>query len=94
MSSAVRSVPASRAAASLLFGILAGTVGLAGAVRQGPAARTVWDGADDDPGSLPREQCADLVGCILALNRLPAGATEIGTTTEPLRQIRIAASKL
>ena len=48
---------------------------------------------DDDPGSLPREESADLVAYILALNGFPAGAAEIGTTAEPLRQIRIAASK-
>ena len=48
---------------------------------------------DDDPGSLPREQYADLVAYILAVNKLPTGTTEIGTQTEPLKLIRIDASK-
>ena len=48
---------------------------------------------DDDPGSLPREQYADLVAYILAVNKLPAGNTEIGTQTEPLKLIRVDASK-
>jgi len=48
---------------------------------------------DDDPGSLPREQYADLIAYILAVNKYPTGTTEIGTSIEPLRQIRILASK-
>jgi len=48
---------------------------------------------DDDPGSLPREQYADLVAYILAVNKFPNGSTEIGTSIEPLKQIRILASK-
>ena len=48
---------------------------------------------DDDPGSLPKEQYADLVAYILAVNKFPTGSTEIGTSIEPLKQIRILASK-
>src|SRR4026209_2792396 len=48
---------------------------------------------DDDPGSLPREQYADLIAYILAVNKYPTGTTEIGTSIEPLRQIRILALK-
>jgi hypothetical protein len=48
---------------------------------------------DDDPGSLPREQYADLVAYILAVNRFPVGSAEIGTQLEPLKLIRIDASR-
>jgi cbb3-type cytochrome c oxidase subunit III len=48
---------------------------------------------DDDPGSLPREQYADLVAYILAVNKLPTGNSEIGTDTGPLKLIRIDATK-
>ena len=48
---------------------------------------------DDDPGSLSREVYADLVAYILAVNKFPAGSTEISTEIEPLKLIRIDASK-
>ena len=48
---------------------------------------------DDDPGGLPREQYADLVAYILAVNKFPTGKGEIGTTAEPLKQIRLLATK-
>lgn len=48
---------------------------------------------DDDPGSLPREEYADLVAYILAVNKFPAGEVEIGTSIEPLQQIQISAAK-
>jgi hypothetical protein len=48
---------------------------------------------DDDPGSLPREQYADLLAYILAVNTLPTGTIEVGTETGPLKLIRIDASK-
>jgi mono/diheme cytochrome c family protein len=48
---------------------------------------------DDDPGSLPREQYADLVAYILAVNKFPTGPTEIGIDSGPLKQIRILATK-
>src|SRR5437867_7941474 len=48
---------------------------------------------DDDPGALPREQYADLVAYILAVNKFPSGTTEIGVQAEPLKLIRIDPSK-
>ena len=48
---------------------------------------------DDDPGSLPREQYADLVAYILAVNKFPTGPSEIGIDAGPLKQIRILAAK-
>lgn len=48
---------------------------------------------DNDPGSLPREYYADLLAYILALNKFPAGRTEIGTQSEPLALIRIDPTK-
>jgi hypothetical protein len=48
---------------------------------------------DDDPGALPREQYADLVAYILAVNKLPTGETEIGIQSEPLKLIRIDATR-
>lgn len=48
---------------------------------------------DDAPGSLAREEYADLVAYILAVNKFPTGASEIDTSIEPLKQIRILASK-
>lgn len=48
---------------------------------------------DDDPGALAREEYADLVAYILAVNKFPTGSTEIGTAPEPLKQIQILAAK-
>jgi S-disulfanyl-L-cysteine oxidoreductase SoxD len=48
---------------------------------------------DNDPGALSREEYADLVAYILAVNKFPAGPTEISTSLEPLQQIRILAAK-
>ena len=48
---------------------------------------------DDDPGSLPREQYADLVAYILAVNKFPTGPSEIGIDAGLLKQIRILATK-
>ena len=48
---------------------------------------------DDDPGALPREQYADLIAYILAVNKFPEGRTEIGTAIDPLKTIRILATK-
>ena len=48
---------------------------------------------DDDPGALPREQYADLIAYILAVNRFPEGRTEIGIAIDPLKSIRILATK-
>ena len=73
----------------------------------GPAFATAWNGRtvsdlfdlirltmpDDDPGALSREVYADLVAYILAVNKYPAGETEIGIESGPLKLIRIDASK-
>ena len=48
---------------------------------------------DDDPGALPREQYADLIAYMLAVNKFPEGRTEIGTAIDPLKTIRILAAK-
>ena len=48
---------------------------------------------DDDPGALPREQYADLIAYMLAVNKFPEGRTEIGTAIDPLKTIRILATK-
>jgi hypothetical protein len=48
---------------------------------------------DDDPGSLAREEYADLVAFILAVNKFPTGDVEIGTAIEPLKQIQIAVKR-
>jgi len=48
---------------------------------------------DDDPGSLAREEYADLVAYILARNKFPAGGAEISTQLDPLKLIRIDATK-
>ena len=73
----------------------------------GPDFLARWDGGtvgdlfelirlrmpDDDPRALPREQYADLVAYILALNKFPTGSTEIGIDAAPLKQIQILATK-
>src|SRR5262245_50512525 len=48
---------------------------------------------DDDPGALSPEEYADLVAYILAVNKFPTGATEVATTSEPLKQIQFLAAK-
>jgi mono/diheme cytochrome c family protein len=48
---------------------------------------------DDDPGSLAREEYADLVAYVLAVNKFPTGDVEIGTSIEPLKTIQIVATK-
>jgi mono/diheme cytochrome c family protein len=44
---------------------------------------------DNDPGALSREEYADLVAYILALNKFPAGTVEVPTSIDPMRTIRI-----
>jgi hypothetical protein len=77
--------------------------GVLGPQLAGPAFTERWDGRtlgdifdlirltmpDDAPGSLAREEYADLLAYILAVNKYPSGQTEIGIDVEPLRQIRI-----
>jgi mono/diheme cytochrome c family protein len=48
---------------------------------------------DDDPGAMAREEYADLVAYILALNKFPTGSIEIGIDAAPLKQIQILATK-
>ena len=48
---------------------------------------------DDDPGSLPREQYADLIAYILATNKYPAGNKEIGIDIAALKLIKIEPAK-
>ena len=48
---------------------------------------------DDDPGALPREQYADLVAYILAVNKFPTGRAEIGIDAVRLKQIQIVATR-
>jgi cytochrome c553 len=47
----------------------------------------------DDPGSLKAGQTADIVAHILAINKFPAGKTELGSEAEALKQIKIVAAK-
>ena len=77
--------------------------GLQGPELAGPAFAEKWDGRtvgdlfdlmrltmpDDAPGSLAREEYADLVAYILAVNKYPSGKTEIGIDAGALKQIRI-----
>ncbi len=42
----------------------------------------------DKPGTLSREQDADIVAYMLSINQLPAGKTELGTDSEQLKQIQ------
>jgi len=47
----------------------------------------------DQPGHLSREQNATLLAFILNANKFPAGAAELSTDGERLRQIRFEAAK-
>ncbi|HEY7389164.1 MAG TPA: cytochrome c [Bryobacteraceae bacterium] len=47
----------------------------------------------DRPGHLSRQQTADILAHIFAVNQFPAGASELDTRTEVLKQIRIDAAK-
>ena len=47
----------------------------------------------DKPGQLSREQNAALLAFILNANKFPAGATELSTDAERLRQIRFETTK-
>ncbi len=47
----------------------------------------------DQPGHLSREQNATLLAFILNANQFPAGAAELSTDGERLRQIRFEAAK-
>ncbi len=45
------------------------------------------------PGTLSRQQAADLTAFILYFNGFPAGKTELGTTAEYLQDIKIVLPK-
>lgn len=47
----------------------------------------------DRPGSLTRQQNADVVAEILSVNQFPAGKSELELRSEVLKQIRISATK-
>lgn len=73
----------------------------------GPAFASNWNGValgdlmermrvtmpQDRPGSLSRQQNADVLAYILSVSRFPAGKTELARQTEILNQIRFAATK-
>ena len=44
------------------------------------------------PGTLSRQQVADVVAFVLYFNNFPSGKTELGTRAEALQQIRITAA--
>lgn len=46
-----------------------------------------------DPGSLKPEQVADIVAHMLSVSKYPAGTTELGSSVEPLKQIKIDVPK-
>lgn len=47
----------------------------------------------DKPGTLSREQDADILAYMLSVNQFPAGKTELGTDTDLLKQIQFDAFK-
>ena len=47
----------------------------------------------DKPGTLNREQTANILAHLLSVSEFPAGKTELSTRTEILKQIRIEAVK-
>lgn len=73
----------------------------------GPGFLANWDGVligemvdrtrstmpDDDPGTLSRQQVADVLAFVLKFNKFPAGETELPTQAEALNQITFVATK-
>jgi mono/diheme cytochrome c family protein len=47
----------------------------------------------DRPGTLTRQQTADVLAYVFSVNRLPAGKVELARQTELLKQIRFEATK-
>jgi mono/diheme cytochrome c family protein len=47
----------------------------------------------DDPGTLNRQENADIISYILSVNKFPSGKTELQQKTEQLKQIRIEATR-
>ena len=48
---------------------------------------------NDRPGTLSRQQTADVLAYVLSVNRLPAGKVELARQTELLKQIKFDATK-
>jgi mono/diheme cytochrome c family protein len=48
---------------------------------------------NDRPGTLSRQEIADVLAYVFSANRFPAGKTELPRQTEILRQIKFAANK-
>jgi mono/diheme cytochrome c family protein len=47
----------------------------------------------DRPGTLSRQQTADVLAYVLSVNRFPAGKTELARQTELLKQIKFDATR-
>ncbi|MBI4475028.1 MAG: cytochrome c [Acidobacteria bacterium] len=47
----------------------------------------------DQPGSMPRQEIADVIAYILTINKFPAGKTELPREVTALKQIRFVATK-
>ena len=48
---------------------------------------------NDRPGTLSRQQTADVLAYVFSVNRFPAGKTELARQTELLKQIKFDATK-
>jgi len=48
---------------------------------------------DDNPGTMSRQQIADVLAFVLSFNKFPAGDTELPTQTDVLNQIKFLATK-
>jgi len=48
---------------------------------------------DDDPGTMSRQQIADVTAYVLSFNKFPVGETELPAQTEALNQITFLATK-
>ena len=48
---------------------------------------------DDNPGTMSRQQIADVLTYVLSVNKFPAGAAELPTQAEVLNQITFLATK-
>jgi mono/diheme cytochrome c family protein len=48
---------------------------------------------NDRPGTLSRQQLADVLAYVFSVNRFPAGKTELARQTELLKQIKFDATK-
>jgi hypothetical protein len=48
---------------------------------------------DDNPGTMSRQQIADVLTYVLSVNKFPAGESELPTQAELLNQIKFLATK-